>query len=80
MLNYSSLRVMWLHKFVLLFQAYCPVAIETDRKNSRFHLKNGTLWGKNYIYQQEFLFLMEEEHFTEECLGENCICLSPCVY
>lgn len=37
---------MRLHKFVLLFQAYCPVAIETDRKNSRFHLKNGTLWGK----------------------------------
>lgn len=79
MLNYSSLFIMQLHKLVLLFQAYCPAAIETNRRIHAF-ISNMAHFGKKYIYRQEFSFLKEKEHFTEECLGENWMCFSPCVY
>lgn len=75
-LNYSSLCIIKLHKLLLL-QPYCPVVIEINRK---IHFESGSLWGNKFIYQQEFYFLKQKQYFAEECFGDNCICLSPCVY
>lgn len=56
MLNYSSLCIMQLQIFVLLFQAYCPAAIETNRKIHAFISKMAHFWGKIHLPTRIFIF------------------------
>lgn len=63
MLNYSSLCIMQLYKFVLLFWAYCTMAIEINRKIHAFISKMAQFGEKKIYCRQEFSFLKEKEHF-----------------
>lgn len=55
MLNYSSLRTTQLHK-LLLFQSYCPVVTEINRKIHAFIYKVAHLEKQIYLPARTLLF------------------------
>ena len=79
MLNYSSLCIMQLHKFILLFQACCPVAFETNRKIHAFISILSHFGEKIYLPTRIFIFKGKITLYWRACCGKLLMFISLCL-